>query len=115
MALNDHEARALADLERQLAADDPALARQLGDRHTLAARLRTWQLRTIAGLGLAAMPASIVIDLLPVGIAGFAVAAVAGIPLAERALPTLRAWQQRWRQITPYEPNPSGGGGGYSL
>lgn len=115
MALNDHEAQVLADLERQLAADDPALARQLGERPTVAAKLRTWQLRTIAGVGLAAMPASIVIEVLPVGVIGFAVASLAGIPLAERALPTLRAWKQRWGQIPPYEPNPSGRGNGYSL
>lgn len=115
MALNDHEAQVLADLERQLATDDPALARRLGDEPTLAARLKTWQLRTIAGLGLATMPASIVVDLLPVGVAGFTVATLAGIPLAERSLPTLRAWRQRFRQITPYEPNPSSGGNGYSL
>ncbi|MGO4383007.1 DUF3040 domain-containing protein [Specibacter sp. RAF43] len=97
MELSEHEARILQELEDDLSADDPRLARALGR----AERLRLPVHRSILaaatiGLGIALMAYALALRSIPLGVVAFAVTTAGAYATS---LPF--TWFRRHRRRTP--------------
>lgn len=88
MPLTPHEKARLREIEAQLSADDEKLARLLrsrsGEGLAVLRKLRTWQLAALVTLGVLVGPVGLSLGMWWPGIAGYVVAAAAGVPLLGR-------------------------------